>query len=133
TNRNLEAALARGEFREDLYYRLRVFEIRLPPLRERPEDIMPLAAAFLEEIGPTVGRPAAGISREARDAMLAYPWPGNVRELRNALERATILCDGGLITVEHLPIGVRRPDPAPAPGPGSPGAWSAEGVNLDLV
>ena len=94
---------------------------------------MPLAAAFLEEIGPTVGRPAAGISREARDAMLAYPWPGNVRELRNALERATILCDGGLITVEHLPIGVRRPDPAPAPGPGSPGAWSAEGVNLDLV
>ena len=96
TNRDLEAALARGEFREDLYYRLRVFEIRLPPLRERREDILPLAEAFLEELGAAVGRPAAGISREAREALLAYAWPGNVRELRNALERATILCDGGL-------------------------------------
>jgi Nif-specific regulatory protein len=133
TNRDLDAALTHGGFREDLYYRLRVFEIQLPPLRERREDILPLAAAFLEEIGPTVGRPAAGISREARDALLAYPWPGNVRELRNALERATILCDGGLITVEHLPIGVWQPDRAPKPGPAGPGAWSAGGVNLDLV
>jgi transcriptional regulator with GAF, ATPase, and Fis domain len=133
TNRNLEAALARGEFREDLYYRLRVFEIRLPPLRERPEDIMPLAAAFLEEIGPTVGRPAAGISREAHDALLAYPWPGNVRELRNALERATILCDGGLITVEHLPIGVVRPDSAPGLSPASVGARPADGIKLREV
>ena len=130
TNRNLEAALARGEFRDDLYYRLRVFEIHLSPLRERPEDILPLAAAFLEEIGPTVGRPAAGISREARDAMLAHSWPGNIRELRNALERATILCDGGLITVDHLPIGVGRPDPAPARRQDSPGAWLADGVSL---
>ncbi len=133
TNRNLEAALARGEFREDLYYRLRVFEIWLPPLRERPEDILPLAGAFLEEIGPTVGRPAAGISREARDALLGYPWPGNARELRNALERATILCDGGLITVEHLPIGVRRPEPAPDPGRAGTDAWPADGVTLEGV
>src|SRR5438094_239732 len=109
TNRDLETALARGQFREDLYYRLRVFEIRLPPLRERREDILPMAEAFLEEIGPAVGRPAAGISREAHEALLSYPWPGNARELRNALERATILCDGGLITVEHLPMGVGRP------------------------
>ena len=122
TNRDLGAALVSGAFREDLYYRLSVFEIALPPLRERREDILPLAAAFLEDIGPTVGRPAAGISREARDALLAYPWPGNVRELRNALERASILCDGGLITVEHLPIAVRRPDSAnePSLGPASP-------------
>jgi len=105
TNRDLEAALARGEFREDLYYRLRVFEIRLPPLRERREDITPMAEAFLGEIGSLVGRPAAGISRQALEALLSYPWPGNVRELRNALERATILCDGGLITIEHLPMG----------------------------
>jgi len=133
TNRDLEAALARGEFREDLYYRLRVFEIRLPPLRERPEDILPLAATFLEEIGPTVGRPAAGISREARDALLAYPWPGNVRELRNALERATILCDGGLITVEHLPIGVRQPDRGHEAVLAGAAAWSTDGVNLGLV
>src|SRR5262249_41669336 len=93
-------------------YRLRVFEIRLPPLRERREDILPMAEAFLEEIGPAVSRPAAGISREAREALLSYAWPGNARELRNALERATILCDGGLITVDHLPIGTGRPGSA---------------------
>src|SRR5262249_38062164 len=125
--------LARGEFREDLYYRLRVFEIHLPPLRERPEDIMPLAEAFLAEIGATVGRPAAGISREAHGALLAYGWPGNVRELRHALERATILCDGGLITVEHLPIDVGRREPAPDPGPGDRAAWPTEGVTLGGV
>jgi transcriptional regulator with GAF, ATPase, and Fis domain len=133
TNRDLEAAMARGLFREDLYYRLRVFEIRLPPLRERREDVLPMAEAFLEEIGSAVGRPAAGISREARDALLAYPWPGNVRELRNALERATILCDGGLITVEHLPIGVDRPARASASVPGNTGLLPAGGVNLEVV
>ncbi|HET6201533.1 MAG TPA: sigma 54-interacting transcriptional regulator [Planctomycetota bacterium] len=137
TNRDLEAALARGAFREDLYYRLRVFEIRLPPLRERRTDILPLAEAFLEEIGSAVGRPAAGISREAHDALLSYPWPGNVRELRNALERATILCDGGLITVEHLPIGIGPS--APATGRrGSlevfpPGGVNLQGVERDLI
>jgi transcriptional regulator with GAF, ATPase, and Fis domain len=103
TNRDLSAALARGEFREDLYYRLRVFEIALPPLRDRREDILPLAEAFVEEIGKTVGQPCAGISKQARDALLSYSWPGNVRELRNAIERAIILCEGGLITAEHLP------------------------------
>ncbi|HKC23651.1 MAG TPA: sigma 54-interacting transcriptional regulator, partial [Thermoanaerobaculia bacterium] len=106
TNRDLAAAIARGQFREDLYYRLNVFEIALAPLRERPEDILPLADWFLSEVGPSVGRPAAGISREAKDAMLRYSWPGNARELRNVLERATILCDGGLITLEHLPVEV---------------------------
>jgi transcriptional regulator with PAS, ATPase and Fis domain len=103
TNRDLSSALASGDFREDLYYRLRVFEIALPPLRDRKEDILPLAEAFLQEIGPTVGRPAAGISKQAREVLLAYSWPGNVRELRNAIERAIILADGGLITAEHLP------------------------------
>jgi transcriptional regulator with GAF, ATPase, and Fis domain len=132
TNRDLEAALARGEFREDLYYRLRVFEIRLPPLRERREDILPMAEAFLEEIGSVVGRPAAGISRQAHEALLSYPWPGNVRELRNALERATILCDGGLITVEHLPIGVGQRG-AVAGRHDSNGAFPSGGVNLEGV
>src|SRR5437867_1225135 len=132
TNRNLETALARGEFREDLYYRLRVFEIRLPPLRERREDILPMAEAFLEEIGQMVGRPAAGISRDAHDALLSYPWPGNARELRNALERATILCDGGLITVEHLPIGLGHPGPARAHD-GAPEDFPSGGVSLDGV
>jgi transcriptional regulator with GAF, ATPase, and Fis domain len=102
TNRNLPAAIERGTFREDLYYRLNVFEIRLPPLRERPDDILPLSEAFLKEIARTLARPPAGISREARDGLLAYAWPGNVRELRNMLERAAILCEGGLITAEHL-------------------------------
>ena len=102
TNRDLRSAMARGTFREDLYYRLAVFEIRIPALRERPEDILPLAGAFLEQIGAELGRPAAGISRDAREALLRYAWPGNVRELRNVLERASILCDGGLVTHEHL-------------------------------
>jgi transcriptional regulator with GAF, ATPase, and Fis domain len=132
TNRDLEAALARGEFREDLYYRLRVFEIRLPPLRERREDILPMAEAFLEEIGSVVGRPAAGISRQAHEALLSYPWPGNVRELRNALERATILCDGGLITIEHLPIGVGQRGVA-AVSHDTNGAFPSGGVNLEVV
>lgn len=104
TNRNLSAAIARGSFREDLYYRLNVFEIRIPSLRERPEDILPLAESFLEELGASMGRPAAGISRDGRTWLLEYPWPGNVRELRNAIERAILLCDGGLITRQHLPM-----------------------------
>jgi len=114
TNRDLSAAIARGEFREDLYYRLSVFEIRLPPLRERRDDILPLTERFLEEIGLQIGRPAGGVSREARELLLAYPWPGNVRELRNALERAAILCDGGLITASHLPISVSGQGAGPA-------------------
>jgi transcriptional regulator with GAF, ATPase, and Fis domain len=104
TNRDLPTAIARQEFREDLYYRLNVFEIRIASLRERPDDILPLAEAFVEELGRTMGRPAAGISRDASEALLEYPWPGNVRELRNAIERAILLCDGGLITREHLPL-----------------------------
>ncbi len=123
TNRDLEAAMARGEFRDDLYYRLRVFEIRLPPLRERHDDILPMIESFLEEIGSTIGRTAAGISREARDVLLAHSWPGNVRELRNALERATILCDGGLITVEHLPFGAGH---GASPGAGAEGSAGVE-------
>jgi Nif-specific regulatory protein len=112
TNRNLGAAIARGDFREDLFYRLNVFEIRIPALRERPEDILPLAESFLEELGAAMGRPAAGISRDGREWLLDYPWPGNVRELRNAIERAILLCDGGLITRAHLPV--TKPAPARA-------------------
>jgi transcriptional regulator with PAS, ATPase and Fis domain len=102
TNRDLRGAMEAGSFREDLYYRLQVFEIGLPPLRERREDILPLSEAFLQDIAHSFGRPPAGIAREGRDGLLAYHWPGNVRELRNMLERAAILCEGGLITKEHL-------------------------------
>ena len=108
TNRDLPAAISQGQFREDLFYRLNVFEIPIPALRERPEDVLPLAEAFLEDLGRTMGRPAAGISRDAREWLLAYHWPGNVRELRNAIERAILLCDGGLITREHLPAVMGR-------------------------
>jgi len=119
TNRDPRVAMERGTLREDLYYRLGVFEITLPSLRERPDDILVLAEAFLEEIGKSIGRPAAGLSKDARDRLLAHAWPGNIRELRNAIERAVILCEGGLITGEHLPISLTgapkiRPVGAPA-------------------
>jgi transcriptional regulator with GAF, ATPase, and Fis domain len=127
TNRNLPAAVARQEFREDLFYRLNVYEIRIPALRERPEDILPLAEVFLEDLGKTMGRPAAGISRDARQWLLAYTWPGNVRELRNAIERAILLCDGGLITREHLPAAVGRPAPE---APGANGSLDHMGATL---
>ncbi len=104
TNRELRQAMERGDFREDLYYRLQVFGIRLPPLRERPEDILPLSAAFLEEIGRSFGRPPAGMTHEAKQALLGHSWRGNVRQLRNVLERAAIVCDGGLIAPEHLSL-----------------------------
>ena len=109
TNRDLAKAMQRGEFRDDLFYRLQVFEIRLPPLRERPDDILPLSEAFLEEIGRSFGRPPAELTRDARDALLQRRWSGNARELRNALERAVILSDGGLITSDHLPALPRVP------------------------
>ncbi|MFT3805645.1 sigma-54 interaction domain-containing protein [Arenimonas sp.] len=104
TNRDLKLAISRGLFREDLYYRLAVFDIELPPLRERADDIPVMVDAFLEEIGRNIGRPASGISREARQRLAAYRWPGNVRELRNVIERAVILSQGGPITIEHLPL-----------------------------
>ena len=132
TNRDLHAAMRRGGFREDLYYRLGVFEISLPPLRERVEDVMDLADAFLKQIGETVGRPAAGIARDAREQLLRYGWPGNVRELRNAIERAVILADGGYIRSEHLPVTLPRPSAHDAPGE-PPLTIPAGGVNLDAI
>ena len=120
TNRDLLRAIANGQFREDLYYRLNVFAIRLPPLRARRDDILPLAEAFLTEVGRGLGRPPAGISRDARQQLVEYHWPGNVRELRNILERAAILCDGGLITAEHLALTVPPLSAAPLPQPAAP-------------
>jgi transcriptional regulator with GAF, ATPase, and Fis domain len=119
TNRDLQHAMQQGQFREDLYYRLNVFAIRLPPLRDRRDDVMPLSEAFLAEYGRSLGRPPAGISRDARKRLMEYHWPGNVRELRNILERAAILCDGGLITAEHLALtsvpAARHAPPPPPP------------------
>ncbi len=133
TNRDPRRAMETGAFREDLYYRLSVFEIHLPPLRERPEDILVLVEAFLGEISKSVGRPAAGVSEDAREQLLAHTWPGNVRELRNAIERAVILCQGGLVTREHLPMTVARPAAAVVVAATPAADFPAEGVQLDAV
>jgi transcriptional regulator with PAS, ATPase and Fis domain len=114
TNRDLRKAVERGDFREDLFYRLQVFDIRLAPLRERKADVVLLSDVFLQDIAKSFGRPPAGLTRDAREALLQHDWPGNVRELRNALERAAILCEGGLINAQHLSLYGRRAAPAAA-------------------
>jgi two-component system response regulator AtoC len=103
TNRDLDAAMEAGEFREDLYYRLNVFPLRLPPLRERVEDIPTLVEHFLRTFA---GEPAAEyeVAPEAMDQLTSYPWPGNVRELQNALERAVVLCDDRRISRSLFPF-----------------------------
>jgi len=129
TNRDLKAAIARGSFREDLYYRLAVFDITLPSLRERRDDLTLLVDAFVEEIGRSMGRPASGVSDEARAHLGAYRWPGNIRELRNAIERAVILSEGGVITGAHLPLGiVSGSATAPAAAASSTTAAAATGL-----
>jgi two-component system response regulator HydG len=102
TNRDLLAEVAAGRFREDLYYRLAVFSVHLPPLRDRGDDIRLLAEHFLAEFGRRMGKSDDGLTREARDRLLGYSWPGNIRELSNAIERALILSDGGAIRPEQL-------------------------------
>jgi len=103
SNRNLEEEVKSGRFREDLFYRLNVVELNVPPLRERPEDILPLAHHFLNEF--TQGR--ARLSSAATECLSRYSWPGNVRELRNAMERASLLSRGELIVPGHLPARIR--------------------------
>jgi transcriptional regulator with PAS, ATPase and Fis domain len=104
TNRDLHQAVAGGDFRLDLYYRLSVFDIRIPPLRERRGDIVILAQSFLEERARSTGRARVELTPAAIDALLGHEWPGNVRELFNALERATIVCEAGLIRAQDLSL-----------------------------
>ena len=130
TNRDLQRAMERGSFREDLFYRLRVFDIALPSLRDRAGDILPLAEEFIREIARLFGRPPAGLTKDAREALLSYPWPGNVRELRNALERAAILCEGGLITADHLSLNRER---ATAVQIESAGTTDVRAVERDMI
>ena len=104
TNQDLHEAVARGQFRLDLYYRLNVFDIRIPPLRERREDIVILAQAFLEERARSTGGARVELTAAATDALFSHEWPGNVRELHNALERATIVCEDGLIRAQDLSL-----------------------------
>ncbi len=114
TNRDLEEAVAEGDFREDLYYRLAVVPIRLPPLVRREEEIPDLARHLLERHCRRLGIECSGISPEAMEALLAYPWPGNVRELENVLERALVLAQGPELVLDDLPDQVRNPRPAAA-------------------
>jgi len=102
SNRPLDRMVSQGLFREDLYYRVRVFPIRIPPLRDRPEDVEPLIDWFLGHLPQELGKKGIRIAPAARERLRAYPWPGNVRELKNCLERAIILADGGLIEEKSL-------------------------------
>ncbi|MBX3289204.1 MAG: sigma 54-interacting transcriptional regulator [Acidobacteria bacterium] len=108
SNVDLEQAVQNGRFRSDLYYRLSVFPIRIPPLRERVEDIHPLVFFFLERYKEKTGRFIPGISRDALRALVSYEWPGNVRELENAIERAVIIASGRQIELEDLPEAITR-------------------------
>ena len=106
TNRDLKTEIEKGNFREDLYYRLNVVNIHVPPLRERKEDIPLLAAAFLKEFAEENGKSIEGIDHKANLALYNYSWPGNIRELRNSIESAVVLCKGNIITTEDLPPSV---------------------------
>jgi NtrC-family two-component system response regulator AlgB len=117
TNQSLEQAVREKRFREDLYYRINVIEIRIPPLRDRPGEIVPLAEHFIERAALVHHKPGLTLSAEARAALAAYSWPGNVRELRNAIERAVILSRANSVTLTDLPDKIvaepRRSDGAP--------------------
>ncbi len=139
SNQPLEQLVDEGRFRQDLFYRVNVLPIELPPLRERPSDIAALAEHFLRIKGAELGRTILGFTADATAALLRYRWPGNVRELENAIERATILCDAARLDAGHLPERVRDADtrhavvaadatPAPAPIPMS-AASSAAAAN----
>jgi two-component system, NtrC family, response regulator PilR len=134
TNKDLEKEIAEGRFREDLYYRLSVIPIHLPPLRERREDIPLLAREFLERFSKSMGKNVDGIEPEAVRRLEVYDWPGNVRELENTIERAMALESGTRITVEALPDRVRSHFQGAAmllPANGNGNALPAEGLNLE--
>ena len=110
TNRDLEAEVEKGTFRDDLFYRLNVIELHLPPLRNRTADILPLANAFIN----TYAHGKARLSPEVTAILATYPWPGNVRELQNAMERASLMARGGLILPEHLPRRIQEHRQSPS-------------------
>jgi transcriptional regulator with PAS, ATPase and Fis domain len=104
TNRDLYEMVKAGQFREDLFHRLDVVQLRLPPLRERAEDIPALVGYFLQRYNRELGRNVQGISPAALQLLKGYPWPGNIRQLRNAVERAVLFADGDLLDVGHFAL-----------------------------
>jgi two-component system response regulator HydG len=117
TNRDLATMVREGRFREDLYYRLDVVAIHLPPLRERPGDVEELAVHFLARTAPRIGRSVKGFTPEALELLRRHRWPGNVRELENVIEQALVFAEGDLVTPAELPAALRRAPPAVAPTP----------------
>jgi transcriptional regulator with GAF, ATPase, and Fis domain len=116
TNRDLQALVKAGTFREDLYWRLNVFTIEIPPLRSRPEDVLPLARHFLSRFAAAMGRRDLVFTSEAERTLASYAWPGNVRELQNAVERAVVVATGSTIEPGDLPAQVASASGQPAPG-----------------
>jgi two-component system response regulator AtoC len=114
TNRNLEQEVKKGTFREDLFYRINVVPVRLPSLRERPEDIPTLVLHFSERFGKELKRPVPQFTPAAIERLLSYSWPGNVRELEHAIERLMVTCDADKIDVEHLPFVITQSETADA-------------------
>jgi two-component system, NtrC family, response regulator AtoC len=136
TNKNLSEAVKAGAFREDLFFRLRSLEIVLPPLRERTQDIPPLALAFLREFAEENHKAIGAVSADALDLLLRYSWPGNVRELRTAIEHAVVLCRGDRVTPRDLPPWVRQSGTvpaAPAAQPAAPEPLSVKEAEKDLI
>jgi DNA-binding NtrC family response regulator len=107
TNKRLEEEVAKGDFREDLYYRLKTIKLTMPALKERRDDIIPLSQKFLADVAKENGKPERDLSSEALQALMAYDWPGNVRELRSAIEHGVVMCNGNKVTLRHLPMEVR--------------------------
>jgi DNA-binding NtrC family response regulator len=134
TNKNLEERVKAGAFREDLYYRLRVIEIKLPPLRERAEDIALLAQAFLKEFSQANQKQITGFTSDAMDLLLRYTWPGNVRELRTATEHAVVFCRGEKIGARDLPAPIRNvPADSPLPKLHANSSLSVEEAEKELI
>ena len=127
TNRRLDADIAAGRFRSDLYYRLNLVEIAVPPLRERPEDIPYLTAAFVRRFAREFSKPITGLTEAAEERLVRWLWPGNVRELRNVIERSCLLCEGHLLTEGDLARSLtERSAPAPDDEPAGPPPTAAE-------
>jgi len=132
TNRDLEAAMAAGAFREDLYYRLNVFTIFVPPLRERRSDVLLLADHFVERYAEAHGKSVKRIATSAIDMLMSYHWPGNVRELENCIERAVLVCDGGVLHPHHLPPTLQTAE-ASGTGPRQPLRTAVSAFEKDLI
>ncbi len=130
TNRNLEQMVEEGRFRNDLYYRLNVIPIDVPPLRERPDDIPLFAEHFVQKHAAKIGRRAPKITPEAMNALRGYSWPGNVRELGNLLERVVVLCGNDRIELNDLPPNLQESRPA---GPAVPSTLPPEGIDLEAM